>query len=91
MFASDAARLFEAMGSPAVTGEAVDTFRHWVNFKVLPAIFATGGYILKTGPKVFSMPVVNIRVFWERACRRTKLRHVRFYEARHVLQYEGRP
>lgn len=46
--------------------------------------------LAKTGPRVFSVPVSNIRLLWERACRRTKLKHVRFYEARHVLQYEGR-
>lgn len=57
MFASDAARLFEAMGSPAVTGDAVDTFRHWVNSKVLPAIFATGGYILN--PDFISSAMVS--------------------------------
>lgn len=57
MFASDAARLFEAMGSPDVTGEAFDTFRHWVNCKVLPAIFATGGYILN--PDCISSAMVS--------------------------------
>ncbi len=57
MFASDAARLFEAMDSPTVTGEAVDTFRHWVNCKVLPAIFATGGYILN--PDCISSAMVS--------------------------------
>lgn len=46
--------------------------------------------LAKTSPRVFPLSVANIRLLWERACRRTKLRHVRFFEARHVLDYEGR-
>ncbi|OWK31789.1 hypothetical protein [Sphingomonas mucosissima] len=46
MYISDAAKLFEGLGSTTVTGEEVEAFRTWVNCRVLPAIFATGGYIL---------------------------------------------
>lgn len=46
--------------------------------------------LAKEGRRVFPVPVANIRVLWKRACRRSKLRHVRFFEARHVLPYEGR-
>ncbi len=46
MFVSDAAKLFEGLASPAVTGEEVEAFRNWVNCRVLPAIFSTGGYVL---------------------------------------------
>lgn len=43
----------------------------------------------RTGHRVFATSVDSVKWAWQAACRRVGLKGVRYWEARHVLNYEG--
>lgn len=43
-----------------------------------------------TSRRVFPIPVERVKWAWMAACRRVGVKGLRFFDARHVLQYEGR-